>query len=108
MNCTNFGDSLPFSQLNNEEFWNFLGKHSIVHVSDNDIAKLRNLIFNPFSLNGSGKSYLTLNFNLDPEQNYYKAIINYIHACDCYNDDTFKQMTKDSTNMKFSILHLNI
>ena len=108
MNCTNFGDSLPFSQLSDEEFWKFLGKHSIVHVSDNDIAKLQNLIFNPFSLNGSGKSYLMLNSNLDPEQNYYKAIINYIHACDYYNDDTFKQMTKDPTNMKFSILHLNI
>ena len=108
MNSTNFGNPLPFSQLNNEEFRNFLGKHSIVQLNDNDIAKLRNLIFNPFSLNGRGKSYLTLNSNLDPDQNYYNAIINYIDARDYYNEDTFKQMTKDPTNTEFSILHLNI
>lgn len=103
MNSTNFGDSLPFSQLNNEEFRNYLGKHSNIQLDDNDIAKLRNLIFNPFSLNGRGKSYLTLNSNLDPDHNYYNAIINYIDACDYYNEDTFKQIERDTTNTDFSI-----
>lgn len=72
------------------------------------VAKLRNLIFNPFSLDGRGKSYLTLNSNLDPDQNYYNTVINYIDACDYYNENAFKQMTKDPTNTEFSILHLNI
>ena len=103
MNSTNFGDSLPFSQLN-EEFRNYLGKHSNFQLDDNEIAKLRNLIFNPFSLNGRGESYLTLNSNLDPDNNY-NSIINYIDACDYYNENTFKQMTRDSTNTEFSILH---
>lgn len=73
MNSTNFGDSLTFSQLNNDEFGIFLGKHSIVQLNDNDIAKLQNLIFNPFSLDRQGKSYLMLNSNLDPDQNYYNS-----------------------------------
>lgn len=38
MNSTNFGDSLPFSQLNNDESRNFSGKHSIVQLNDNDTS----------------------------------------------------------------------
>ena len=103
MSSANFVDLLPLSQLNNEEFRNFFNKHSNAHLNDNDIAKLRNLIFNPFSLDGRGKSYLTLNSNLDPDLNYYNSIINYTDTC-----DTFRQMITVSTNTEFSILHLNI
>lgn len=100
-------DSLPFYQLNNDEFCNYISltKHNL---NENEIAKLRNLIFNPFSLSSRGRSYLTLNSDLDPDHNYYNTIINNINACDYHDEDTFKQVTRDSTNIDFSMLHLNI
>ena len=40
MNSTYFGNTLPFSPLNNKEFWNFLGKHSIVQLNHNHLCEI--------------------------------------------------------------------
>ena len=75
----------------------------------NEIEKLRNLVFNPFSVNSRGRSHLILNSDLDPDHNnYYKQIINHIDSCDYYDEESFKNLTNDCTNTDFSILHLNI
>ena len=100
-------DSLPFSQLNNDVFRNYIMKHSYA-LNESDLMKLRNLIFNPFSLSGHEKSHLMLNSDLDPDHNYYNATINYIDTCDHHDEDSFKRMAKGSAYTDFSILHLNI
>ena len=96
---------MPFTHLNNEEFCNHFDKHSL---SVDEVAKLRDLTFNPFSLSNRGRSYLTINSDLDPDHNYFNTIINYMDACDYHDEGSFKQMIKSSTNTDFSILHLNI
>ena len=62
-------------------------------LNANEIAKLRNLIFNPFSVNSRGRSHLILNSDLDPDHNYYKQIINHIDSCDYYDEESFKNLT---------------
>jgi len=76
-------------------------------MNDNEFTKLKNLTFNPFSRNNNGKTYLTLNSDLDPDQNYYNQIITQVESCDYHDEDTFKCMTKDSKGDEFSVLHLN-
>ena len=76
-------------------------------MNDNEFTKLKNLTFNPFSRNNNGKTYLTLNPDLDPDQNYNNQIITQVESCDYHDEDTFKCMTKDSKGDEFSVLHLN-
>ena len=68
MSSSNLDDSLPFSQLNNDEFRNYIMKQSYA-LNECDLIKLRNLIFNPFAVSGRGKSHLMLNSDLDPDHN---------------------------------------
>lgn len=105
-NISSLNDSLPFSQLNNIEFLNIC-EQSQPDMNDNEFTKLKNLTFNPFSRNNNGKTYLTLNSDLDPDQNYYNQIITQVESCDYHDEDTFKCMTKDSKGDEFSVLHLN-
>ena len=74
MDSYNLHESLPFTQLNNGEFCNHFDKHSL---SVDEIAKLRELTFNPFSLSNRGRSYLTLNSDLDPDHNYFNTIVGF-------------------------------
>lgn len=104
-NTSSANDSLPFSRLNNDEFRNIYEQSQ---MNDDAIAKLKNLTFNPFSINSNGKTYLTLNSDLDPDQNYYNQIITHVEASDHHDEDSFKCMTKDSKDNEFSVLHLNI
>ena len=96
----------PFLSWINE-VRNYIMKHSYT-LNECDLMRLRNLIFNPFSLSGRGKSHLMLNSDFDPGHNYYTTIINYIDTCDYHDDDSFKRMAKDSAYTDFSILHLII
>ena len=59
-------DLLPFSQLKENEFEDFLGSHSKLNLETDEISELRNLIFNPFSINNRGNTFLALNNELDP------------------------------------------
>ena len=106
-NVSSRNDSLPFSQLSNTEFQDIC-KQSQIDMNNNELTKLKNLTFNPFSTNSNGKTYLTLNSNLDPDQNYYNQIITHVESCDYHDEDTFKCLTKDSKDDEFSLLHLNI
>lgn len=101
-------DSLLFPQLDNSEIRNIFDQ-SQFDLNDSAVAKLKNLTFNPFSLNNNGKPYLTLNSDLDPDQNYYNQIITHVETCDYHDEDTFKCLTKNSSrDNEFSVLHLNI
>ena len=106
-NVSSRNDSLPFSQLSNTEFQDIC-KQSQIDMNNNELTKLKNLTFNPFSTNSNGKTYLTLNSNLDPDQNYYNQFITHVESCDYHDEDTFKCLTKDSKDDEFSLLHLNI
>ena len=61
-----------------------------------------------FSLNSRGRSYLTLNSDLDPDHNYHSHIVFYVDACDYHDEGTFKQMIRASTGTQLSILPPNI
>lgn len=101
-------DLLPFWQLNEDEFKNLV-KHSNLNLSNNEINKLRNLIFNPFSINSRGKTFLTLKNELNSDYNYYNVLANYVDECDYDHEDSFNQLAKVSNNIQdFSLLHLNI
>ena len=106
-NVSSRNDSLPFSQLSNTEFQDIC-KQSQIDMNNNELTKSKNLTFNPFSTNSNGKTYLTLNSNLDPDQNYYNQFITHVESCDYHDEDTFKCLTKDSKDDEFSLLHLNI
>ena len=106
-NISSRNDSLPFSQLSSNEFQDIC-KQSQIDMNDNELTKLKNLTFNPFLTNSNGKTYLTLNSDLDPDQNYYNQIITHVESCDYHDEDTFKWLTKDSKDDEFSLLHLNI
>ena len=100
-------DLLAFSRLSSNEFHDVC-KRSQTDMNDNEFTKLKNLTFNPFSRNSDGKTYLTLNSDLDPDQNYYNQIVTHVECCDYYDEGTFKCMTKDCKDDEFSILHFNI
>jgi len=102
-------DLLPFSQLKENEFEDFLGSHSKLNLETDEISELRNLIFNPFSINNRGNTFLTLNNELDPDYNYYHLLMSYLDECDYHHQDTFNTIVKELNNKHgFSIIHLNI
>ena len=70
-NTSSLNDFLPFSQLNNNEFQTYIYQQSEIDLNYKEIEKFRNLSFNPFSQSSHGKTCLTLNPELDPDQNYY-------------------------------------
>ena len=107
-NTSSLNDFLPFSQLNNNEFQTYIHQQSEIDLNDNEIERLRNLSFNSFLQSSHGKTCLTLNPDLDPDQNYYNQITTHIEGCDYHDEDTFHCMTKDSKDNEFSILHLTI
>jgi len=106
-NTSSLNDFLPFSHLNNNEFQTYIYQQSEIDLNDNEIERFRNLSFNPFSQSSHGKTCLTLNPDLDPDQTYYNQIMTHIKGCDDH-EDTFHCMTMDSKDNEFSILHLNI
>ena len=71
-------DSLPFSQLNNNEFQTHIYRQYEIYLHDNEIERLRNQSFNPFLQSSHGKACLALNPDLDPDQNYYNQIMTHI------------------------------
>ena len=100
---------LPFSHLKENEFEDFIGSHSKLNLEKDEISKSRNLIFNPFTINNRGNTFLTLNNELDPDYNYYHLLLNYPDECDYHYEDTFNTLVKEINNEHdFSIIHLNI
>ena len=68
------------------------------------------MIFNPFATNNRGKTYLSLNSELDPVYNYYHKLLIYLDQCSYYQVESFNNLIVhlNSNNMIFSVLHLNI
>ena len=97
-NTSSLNDFLLFSQLNNNEFQTYIHQQSEIDLIDNEIERLRNLSFNPFLQSSHGKTCLTLNPDLDPDQNYYNQMTTHIEGCDHHDEDTFHCMTKDSND----------
>ena len=111
INQTTMDDSLPFSKLKENEFEDSISSHSQLNLEKQEISILRNLIFNPFSTNNKGKTFLTLNNELDPDHSYYRLLTNYLHKCDYLHEDKFNTFVKElNINNKhdFTILYLNI
>ena len=107
MNSNDIGNELPFCNLHDDQFQNII-KQSNLKLNDHDIAKLKQLTFNPFSIDDRGKPYLTMDTNLDPDNNYYNHIIHHIDNCDYYDEDKFKKLLRTTNETNFSILHCNI
>lgn len=78
------------------------------NLTENENIKLKKLIFNPYSNNDRGKSFFTVDTQLDPDSNYYNKIIHHVDNCDYYDEETFKRLTQTYKDTNFSILHLNI
>ena len=85
-------DLLPFSHLKENEFEDFIGSHPKLNLEKDEISQLRNLIFNPFTINNRGNTFLTLNNELDPDYNYYHLLLNYLDECDYHYEDTFNTL----------------
>lgn len=101
-------DSLPFSQLTENEFQDILSR-SQLNFDEHYAKTLQNLIFNPFSSNNRGKTFLTLNSELDPDYNYYNQLVNYVDECNYHQEESFSKLVKGlDMNTNFSTLHLNI
>ena len=100
-------DTLPFYDLNEDQFQDVIIP-SKLHMNDQEFQKLRRLIHIPFSTSGRGKEILTINIDLDPDINYYNQIIQRVDECDYHDEETFKNIIPDNTNVNFSIIHLNI
>ena len=106
MSITNDTDSLPFNQLTDSDFQDL-----ILHLNldESKTNKLRNMIFNPFqSIDNRGKTYLTLNPELDPDSNYYDRLANYVDECEYHQDDSFNNLFDKLNGINFSTLYLNI
>ena len=107
MNSIGIGNELPFCNLHDDQFLHII-KQSNLKLSDHDITKLKQLTFNPFSIDDRGKPYLTMDTNLDPDNNYYNHIIHNINNCDYYDEQKFKNLLQTTDETNFSILHCNI
>ena len=57
MTSDDIGNEFPFSKLHNHQFQDLI-QRSKLQLNDNDIRKLKQLIYNPFSNNDRGKSFL--------------------------------------------------
>ena len=100
-------DSFLFSQLKENEFQDVLSR-SKLNFDKQDTKKLQHLIFNPFSTNNRGETFLTLNSGLDPDYNYYNHLVNHVDECNYHQKDSFSKLVKGLDTMNFSMLHLNI
>ena len=83
-------------------------QQSNLNLTESENIKLEKLIFNPFSNNDRGKSFLTVDTQIDPGSNYYNNIIHHIDNCDYYDEETFKELAQRYNGINFSVLHLNI
>lgn len=100
-------DSFLFSQLKENEFQDVLSR-SKLNFDKQDTKKLQHLIFNPFSTNNRGETFLTLNSGLDPDYNYYNHLVNHVDECNYHQKDSSSKLVKGLDTMNFSMLHLNI
>ena len=66
MTSDDIGNEIPFSNLHNHQFQDLI-QRSNLQLNDNDIRKLKQLIYNPFSNNDRGKSFLSMDMHLDPD-----------------------------------------
>ena len=56
--------------------------------------KLKKLTLNPLSKNDTGKSFFTVDTQLDPESNYYSNIIHHVDNCDNHDEGSFIPLAK--------------
>ena len=102
-------NELPYSNLHDNEYVDEIIRAPLNSLSNRDkIEKIKDLSFNPFSSNGRGSEYLRLTPDIDPDDNYFNRIIQYVDNCDYYDENSFQKLIKSSYNSNFSILHLNI
>lgn len=66
-----------------------------VSLNGTEVAKLQN--FNPFSLTDQGRSYLTLNSDIDPDHNIYSQFLHCIDDCDYNYGRTFEKLNGNHT-----------
>ena len=107
MTSDDIGNEFPFSNLHNHQFQDLI-QRSNLQLNDNDIRKLKQLIYNPFSNNDRGKSFLSMDMHLDPDISYYNQITHHVDRCDYYDEEMFKQLIQTASKINFSLLHCNI
>ena len=104
----NLDNTLPFHDLTDDQFKDMI-LQSKLQLSESKLQKLRKLIFNPFSTNRRGKAFLSIDSDLDPDNNYYNQIVHHVDECDYHVEETFNSLISKTSNTDiFSILHLNI
>ena len=87
MIANNLDTTLPFHNLNDDQFKDMI-LQSKLQLNESELQKLRKLIFNPFSSNGRGKAFLSIDSNLDPDNNYYNQIVHHVDVHKTQNINT--------------------
>ena len=80
--------TLPYSDLHDEELSEEIFQAQRLLQETDQIQKLRDLTFNPFSSRNGGREYLTLTPDIDPDSNYFHKMIQMIDDCDYHNEDS--------------------
>ena len=102
-NCSKcLAQSLPFTELEDEEFEIFTAD-SNQQITEEDLNRLQNMTFNPFSNSVSTDISSERDFDL------YQNINDNMMQCDYYVEDKFKQeiSKRFSDKPHFSLFHLN-
>ena len=108
MTSLNHEITLPHSDLYDEELSEEISQpHSLLKETD-EIQKLRDLTFNPFSSLNRGRENLTLTPDIDPDSNYFRKMIQMIDDCDYHNEDSFQNKIRSCDGATFLILHQNV
>lgn len=97
----------PFFGLQNDDFLNEFAP-SNCSLEPDIIQKMKNIILNPFPLNGSGKQYLTTSPTNDPDENYFNQFTQYLNDCDYHDETSFHRLIDSSQKINLSIAHFNI
>lgn len=97
----------PFFGLQNDDFLNEFAP-SNCSLEPDIIQKMKNIILNPFSLNGTGKKYLTTSPTNDPDENYFNQFTQYLNDCDYHDETSFHRLIDSSQKINLSIAHFNI
>ena len=101
-------DDFPFPGLQNDDFLNEFASSNSSLEPDIIPQMTDNITLNAFSLNGSGKQYLTSSPNTDPGENYFNQFTHCLNDCNYYDETSFHRLTESSQNNILSIAYFNI
>ena len=101
------GDALPFAHLNEQDFLSSLFELQNGSSPYFNFERLNNLSFHPFRDDNSSKSKANFIDNFcDPDERIFSNIDHMTDKCSYFTEEGFQTLT--SSNVEFSLIHLNI